>query len=247
MKHGSFFTGIGGFDLAAQWMDWENIFHCEVDEYKRAVLKKNFPGVTSYDDIKNFDGTKYKNKIDILSGGFPCQDISLANTSKKGVRGITGQRSGLWMEYARVIREIEPGIIVFENSPALLFRGFEHVLCDLSKIGYNVEWRCFTAEEFGYPHKRERLYGVAYSVCGRWNDIIENGGCLQKVYSKLSPRKSPILFPLKRFNGQSSYEDVRMDDGFSKELDKKIIHGFGNAIVPEIAYQIFKTIKLYSK
>ncbi|RRO19672.1 DNA cytosine methyltransferase [Flavobacteriaceae bacterium 14752] len=244
MTHGSLFSGIGGFDLASKQVGFKNIFHCEIIEYKRKTLIKNFPNTKTYADIQNFEGQKYKDKIDILSGGFPCQDVSIAQQSKKiNQRDISGKRTGLWQEYARVIREIEPGIVIFENSPMLLIRGFEKVLCDFHKLGYDVEWRCFFASDFGYPHFRKRLYGVAYSRCKRWKNTIKKGGVLQKVLPKKTPRQIPLSIPIKRFNGNSSYEDVRMDDGFSKELDKNFIHGFGNAVIPEIPYQIFYKLK----
>ena len=249
MTHGSLFSGIGGFDLAAEWVGWENMFHCEFEEYKRKQLEFNFPNSESYGDIRDFSGTKYKNKINIISGGFPCQDVSIAQQSKKlgGAKGIKGERSGLWSEYARLIWEIKPGIIVFENSPMLLIRGFERVLCDLHELGYNVEWRCFFASDFGYPHFRKRLFGIAYSREQRWKNIIKGGGILQKVLPKRAPRQVPVSISLERFNSGSSYADVRMDDGFPKELDKTVIHGFGNAVIPEIPYQIFKAINQYNK
>lgn len=247
MKHISLFTGIGGFDLAAEWMGWENVAHCEIEEYKRLKLKDNFPNAESYSNIQDFDGKKYRGKIDIVSGGFPCQDISIANQSKKtdGAQGIKGKRSSLWKEYARLVREIRPGAIVFENSPMLLNRGFEQVLCDLSELGYDVEWRLFYATQFGFPHLRERLFGAAYSKCERWKDCVEKGGILQKVLPQQTPRQSPVPISLERFNSKSSYENVRMDDGFPEELDKELIHGFGNAVIPQIAYSIFKEIENY--
>lgn len=152
-SHGSLFSGIGGFDLAAEQTGLKNIFHCEFKEYKRKQLSINFPQSESYGDIRNFDGTKYKNRVDILSGGFPCQDVSIAQQSKKlgGAQGIKGERTGLWKEYARIVREIRPKAIIFENSSMLLIRGFESVLCDLHELGYDVEWKCFFASDFGYP------------------------------------------------------------------------------------------------
>lgn len=247
LTHGSLFSGIGGFDLAAEWAGLENIFHCEWIENKRTILKKHFPNTNSYADIREFDGTKYKGKINIISGGFPCQDISIANQSSKtnGAQGIKGERSGLWKEYARIIREIEPGIIIFENSPMLLTRGFEVVLCDLSELGYDVEWRLFYATQFGFPHKRERIYGVAYARGQRWKNIVENGGILHKILPKRTSRQKPVSIPIKRFNSRSSYKDVRMDDGFPRELDKDRIHGLGNAIIPQIAFEIFKAVTLH--
>jgi DNA (cytosine-5)-methyltransferase 1 len=244
MNHGSFFSGIGGFDLAAEEAGFKNIFHCEIEEDKRETLKRNFKNVLSYGDIREFEGQKYRDKIDVLSGGFPCQDISIAQTSIKlgGAQGIKGERSGLWKEYARVLGEIRPGAVVFENSPMLLIRGFEQVLCDFSKLGYDAEWRCFYASDFGLPHFRKRLYGVAYSKCKRWKNNNEKGGILQKILSTRSSRQKPVPISIERFNRNSSYADVRMDDGFSKELDKRLIHGFGNTIVPDIALQIFKNL-----
>lgn len=247
MKHGSLFSGIGGFDLAAERAGLTNVFHCEWIPSKQEILKRNFPKSISYGDIQHFNGKSYKESIDILSGGFPCQDISIANQSKNqgGGKNIKGERSGLWKEYARLVGEIRPGIIVFENSPMLLSRGFEVVLCDLSKLGYDVEWRLFYASQFGFPHRRERLYGVAYAIEQRWKNIINEGGILQKIFPERASRQKPVSIPVKRFHSKSSYADVRMDDGFSKELDKEVIHGFGNAVVPEIPYQIFKAIQEY--
>jgi len=243
MTHGSLFSGIGGFDLAAERIGWVNAFHCEWIESKKEHLKRKFPNSDSYGDIQEFNGTKYHGKIDIISGGFPCQDISIANQSTKTTTGIKGERSGLWSHYARIVGEIEPGIIIFENSPMLLTRGFEHVLCDLSKLGYDAEWRLFYATQFGLPHLRSRIYGLAYSRKQRWKNCLNEGGILQKILPQRSSRQVPVSIPLKRFNSKSSYADVRMDDGFSKELDKEVIHGFGNAVIPEIPFQIFKAIE----
>ncbi len=244
--HGSLFSGIGGFDLAAERAGFKNIFHCEIESYKRKTLNKQFPNSKSYADIRDFDGSIYKNRIGILSGGFPCQDISIANQSNKSANsGINGERSGLWREYARILGQIRPPFIIFENSPMLLVRGFEHVLCDLSKLGYNAEWRCFYASDFGYPHFRKRLYGVAYSCELRRENNFIKGGILQKILPEKPSRQNPISMPAKRFDRNSDYENVRMDDGFSKELDKKLIHGFGNAVIPEIPFKIFKELLLW--
>lgn len=245
MKHGSLFTGIGGFDLAAKWMGWNNVFHCEIEEDKREVLKKNFPNSKSYASITEFDATQYRGEIDIISGGFPCQDISIANQSIKtgGAVGIKGERSGLWKHYARIIREVRPQIIIFENSSMLLNRGLEIVLCDLHELRYDAEWRLFYATQFGFPHLRERLYGVAYARGFGWENHLKAGGILQKILPERTPRQKPVSIPLKRFNSKSSYADVRMDDGFSSELDKRVIHGYGNAVVPQIPFAIFKAIQ----
>lgn len=145
----SLFSGIGGFDLAAEWMGWTNVAHCEWNAFGQRVLNYYWPNAISYHDITKTDFTIHRGAIDIVTGGFPCQDISAANFNAEG---ITGSRSGLWSEYARCIQQVRPNYVLIENSPQLLRKGFEKVLFDLSEIGYNAEWECFTAKAFGLPH-----------------------------------------------------------------------------------------------
>lgn len=156
MTHGSLFSGIGGFETGAEWVGIETLWNCEIEPFQRSILKKHFPNTKQYEDIKELSNPGY---VDIISGGFPCQDISIAG---KGV-GITGSRSGLWSEMHRVIREVRPRYVIIENSPMLLVRGFERVLCDLSKTGYDAEWQCLSNAAFGFDHHRERVYVIAYS------------------------------------------------------------------------------------
>ncbi len=132
MTHGSLFSGIGGFEQAAQWVGIHTLWSCEIASYPRRILEKVFPKTTKHEDIKQLSNPGY---VDVISGGFPCQDISLAG----GGVGIYGSRSGLWCEMYRIIREVRPRYVIIENSTALLFRGFERVLCDLSEIGYDAE------------------------------------------------------------------------------------------------------------
>lgn len=240
MTHGSLFSGIGGFDLAAEWVGWENIFQVEWDSYCQKVLAKNFPNVKRYGDIREFDGTKYQGLIDIISGGFPCQDISVSGLGE----GIYGARSGLWLHYNRVIKEIHPEYIIIENSPQLLRKGFEKILCDLSESGYNAEWQCFCASDFGHPHERERLFIVAYTTTQRRGGILH---LLKRSIIKKNKKTNPLdssCHPFLRFEqGHSEPPVFRMDDGLSKRLDViNRLGGCGNAIVPQIAYEIFKTI-----
>lgn len=243
--HLSLFTGIGGFDLAAEVAGIPTVAHVEFDESKRELLKIRFPNAESHGRIEDFDGRKFRGSVNLISGGFPCQDISIAQTSKKngGAQGIKGARSGLWSHYARIVGEVMPGIIVFENSSMLLSRGFEHVLCDLSKLGYDAEWRLFYASQFGFPHQRERLYTVAYAKCQRWHKNLEEGGILQKILPKQTSGQDSISMPSQRFNRFSNFDAVRMDDGFPSQLDGQRIHGLGNAIIPQIAIEIFEQLK----
>ena len=157
------FSGIGGFALAAKWV-WEDeldiVGFCEIEKYAQKILSKNFPGVPIYEDITKLNGKDFKN-IDLITGGFPCQDISVAG---KGA-GLEGARSGLWTEMHRIISEVRPRFALIENVPMLIHRGLERVLCDLAEIGYDCEWQIIGADDVGAWHRRKRIWIVAYSQC----------------------------------------------------------------------------------
>lgn len=246
----SLFAGIGGFELASERQGIETKWNCEIEEKNRAVLKKHFPLVKQYDDIKT---VKNPEKVNIITGGFPCQDISIANVSNKKIWkngkciGIKGERSGLWNEMFRVIREVKPEYIIIENSPMLLIRGFDKVLSDLTKAGYVCEWQCLQATQFGYNHKRERLFAIAYTKQIRRKNTTTVFKELSKVLYEQSPRQIPVSIPLKRFKWSSSYEHVRMDDGFSTQLDVTRIEQCGNAVVVDIACYLLECIKIHYK
>lgn len=137
MRHASLFSGIGGFDLAAQWMGWENVFQVEINNWAQRILEKNFPQTKRYGDIKEFDGRLYRGAVDIISGGFPCQPYSYSGSKK----GDMDERH-LWPEMLRIIREIQPHFVVGENVHGLLnwSKGvvFERVQTDLENSGYQV-------------------------------------------------------------------------------------------------------------
>ena len=162
MTHGSLFSGIGGFDLAAEWMGWENIFHCECDPFCQKVLKHHFPNSKLYEDIKTFKATKYRGRIDILTGGFPCQPFSNA-----GLRKGTEDERNLWGEMLRIIREVSPRYVVGENVRGLLnWSGgvqFEQVCADLETEGYEVTPYLLPACGKNAPHRRDRIWFVAHS------------------------------------------------------------------------------------
>jgi len=162
MKHGSLFSGIGGFDLAAEWMGWENIFHCEWNEFGQKVLKHYWPKSISYGDITKTDFTIYRGRIDILTGGFPCQPYSTAGKR----RGKADDRH-LWPEMLRAIREIQPRWIVGENVRGLTnWNGgmvFDEVQADLETEGYEVLPFLLPACAVNAPHRRDRIWFVAHS------------------------------------------------------------------------------------
>ena len=160
MKHGSLFSGIGGFDLAAEWMGWENVFHCEWNEFGQKVLHHYWPNAESFDDITKTDFTKYANQIDILTGGFPCQPYSQA-----GKRQGKEDERHLWPQMLRAIREIKPKYIVGENVFGLLnWNGgmvFDEVHSDLEFEGYEVQAVVIPAAAVNAPHGRDRVWFVA--------------------------------------------------------------------------------------
>ena len=163
------FSGIGGFALAGQWVwgdDHEIVGFCEIDKYCHKVLNKNFPGVPIYEDIQKLNGKDFKN-IDLITGGFPCQDLSVAGRGKGLIDEETGEktRSGLWFEMLRIISEVRPRFALIENVPMLTIRGGTRVIADLTKIGYDAEWTIIGADDVGAWHKRKRIWIVSYPRC----------------------------------------------------------------------------------
>ena len=161
MRHGSLFSGIGGFDLAAEWMGWENVFHCERDEFCSRVLKYHFPRSISYGDIKQTDFSVHRGEIDIISGGFPCQPYSGA-----GKRLGKEDDRHLWPEMLRAIREIAPRFVVGENVRGLLnWNGgvvLDEIYADLEAEGYEVGTFVLPAVGINAPHRRERVWIIAH-------------------------------------------------------------------------------------
>ncbi len=162
MRHGSLFSGIGGFDLAAHWAGWENIFHCEWNTFGQRVLKYYWPNAITYNDIKLTDFTIHRGTIDILSGGFPCQPYSVA-----GKRLGKEDDRHLWPEMLRAIREIQPSYVVGENVRGLTnWNGglvFDEVQADLENEGYEVTPFLLPACAVNAPHRRDRIWFIAYS------------------------------------------------------------------------------------
>lgn len=162
MRHGSLFSGIGGFDLAAEWMGWDNVFHCEWAEFPRKILKHYWPNADSYGDITKTDFNVYRGTIDILTGGFPCQPYSQAGKRK----GKDDDRH-LWPHMLRAIREIKPRWVVGENVFGLTnWNGgvvLEEVCAELEAEGYSVQPFIIPAAAVGAPHRRDRVWFVAYA------------------------------------------------------------------------------------
>jgi len=172
------FSGIGGFSLGLERTGgFETVAFCEIDKKARLVLKKHWPNAPIFEDVTALTADQIHDKIDIIVGGFPCQDISVAG---KGV-GLAGARSGLWYEYHRLIKEIRPSWVVIENVSALRSRGLDAVLWSLAEIGYDAEWHCIPASAVGAPHRRDRIWIVAYPCGGQRSTRPEKQGVLQSL------------------------------------------------------------------
>lgn len=247
MKHGSLFSGIGGFDLAAEWAGWENMFHCEWNEFGQRVLNYYWPKAKSYGDITKTDFTIWRGRIDVLTGGFPCQDASIAKQDGNGQKGLSGKRTGLFYEMCRAIDEIRPKYIVAENVANILKinkgQDFSAILTELSGLGYNAEWRVCRASEIGAPHQRARLYLVAYPDSIR---LYES----QSFFSYVGEEKTSVSWEfvgttIQTLRGgmwKSKPPVLCLDDGLSSKLYQESIKAYGNAIVPRIAFNIYKSI-----
>jgi len=168
------FAGIGGFSLGLERTGgFETVAFCEIEKYPQQVLAKHWPGVPIYDDVRELTAERLAGDgigVDVITGGFPCQDISAAG-NQAGVGD--GTRSGLWSECARLLGELRPQYAIFENVTALLSgnRGqwFEQVLWDISQVGYDAEWHCIPASELGAHHHRDRVWIIAYPR--HWSEL----------------------------------------------------------------------------
>lgn len=294
MKHGSLFSGIGGFDLAAEWMGWENVFHCEWNPFGQKILKHYWPNSISYADITKTDFTVHKGTIDIITGGFPCQPYSTA-----GKRLGKADERHLFPEMLRCIKEIQPRWIVGENVRGLVsWNGgmvFNEVYDDLEREGYEVTSFLIPAASVNAPHRRDRIWFVAHANNKRRSDgfgqVQDEDGKISEWYNHAEScntnsfnvtNANGIRYECrskgdfttkksqsndKQFEGpnklyQSNFEMFPIvppicdgNDGISNGLDgitfskwrRESIKGGGNAIVPQVVFQIFKTIEQFEK
>lgn len=293
MTHGSLFSGIGGFDLAAEWMGWQNVFHCEWNEFGQKVLKYYWPNAISYNDITKTDFTIHRGRIDILTGGFPCQPYSMA-----GKRLGKEDDRHLWPEMLRAIREISPRWIVGENVHGIInWSGglvFEEVQTDLEAQGYEVQSYVLPAAGVqNAPHRRDRVWFVAHAnheKCNRGSSFGErkretreqrgngifctitrscqigtatNADCIGSIlWNCEKKREIRQRFKSETFYSTQKWETFPTvtpvcngDDGISERLDsitfskwrQESIKAGGNAVVPQVVLQIFRTIEEYEK
>lgn len=301
MTHGSLFSGIGGFDLAAERMGWQNIFHCEIEPSPRKVLNYYWPNAISYHDIKQTDFTVHRGAIDILTGGFPCQPYSTA-----GLRKGKEDDRHLWPQMLRAIREIQPRWVVGENVRGLTnWNGgmvFDEVQADLEAEGYEVTPFLLPACGVNAPHRRDRIWFVAYNngkfdgrkgrqkvtnnnqweaveyeqerreVWDRHSSVSAGGAtpdsdsnqrperwmqsseqqeteryissCNAQIYWRIDWQNFPTQSPV---CGRNDGLPDRLDGITFSKWRNESIKGYGNAVVPQVVYQIFKAIELYER
>lgn len=254
------FAGAGGGILGGKLLGWRTVCAVELDTYAASVLvaRQNDGSLEPFpiwDDVRTFSGHLWRGRVDIISGGFPCQDISIAGRGK----GINGERSGLWREMARIICEVRPQFVFVENSPALVFRGLDTVLGDLASLGYDARWGVLGAIHAGAPHRRERLWIVANSDSQRKlqsrggqqkkRERVGNGG-ENVANSNGSQRKrggAPVGIPAKHANaggtGWWASEPAvgRMAHGVAHRVGQ--LRALGNGQVPSVAALAWHTLR----
>ncbi len=227
LTHGSLFSGVGGFELGAEWSSINTLWNCEIEEFNRKQLKKLFSNAKQYQDITTMS---YPEAVDIISGGFPCQNISLA-ASKNRV-GVDGDKSGLWREMLRICQEVKPKYIIIENSHTILTKGFNIILSEFAKIGYDAEWQILQGFQFGIPQRRRRLYAIFYSTS--IGDRMEE----RQIFSGWNK----LIYPAWRDTEPKIY-------GVSDVIPDRVAkhRALGNAVQPLITHYLFECIKQYHK
>jgi len=207
MNELALFAGAGGGILGGMLRGWRTVAAVEIEDYPRRVLLQRqadglLPRFPIWDDVRTFDGTEWRGKVDIITGGFPCQDISCAG---KGA-GIDGERSGMWGHMARIVGEVRPEYVFVENSPMLVGRGLARVIGDLTEMGYDAKWGIVGAHHVAAPHKRDRIW------------IMANTKKLQRNGSKDNARELPQSKPISQSRNNGRKVDVA--DTFSKRLER---------------------------
>jgi len=234
MNFGSLFSGIGGLDLGLERAGMRCRWQVEIDPYARSVLKKHWPEVKRYDDITRLDGNDLE-PVDLICGGFPCQDLSFAGYG----RGLDGERSGLWNDFARIIRVVRPRFVLVENVAALLQRGLGNILRTLSDCGFNAEWSTVSACAMGATHMRQRLFIVAYS-----NGLNGRSRLRDSAPRQIWEVSTVDSFARARASAKTRLENPSELYGSAYEssagLDRN--RGIGNAVYPDVAEWIARRI-----
>ena len=263
MRELALFSGAGGGILGGVLLGWRTVCAVEINAYcaRRLMQRQNeghLPPFPIWDDVCSFDGHPWRGVVDVVSGGFPCQDISVANANGDG---IDGEKSGLWLEFARIVREVRPRYVLVENSPNLTVRGLGRVLGDLAEVGADARWGVLSAEDFGAWHLRQRLWiaadfdrsrelqpqGCEQEQRGRAVQATpdSSGAGLERRDESASEREA-----LREFAGGAEQKPTWWDDepglvrvvhGVAHRVDR--IRALGNGQVPAVVAGAWETLR----
>jgi len=224
------FSGLGGFSLGLERTGgFDPVAFCEIAPFPRSVLARHWPNVPIFDDIRNLTAARLNAQgiyPNVIVGGFPCQDISTSGSRE----GLNGERSGLWWEFARLIGEIRPRYVILENSPELLDRWLGDILGALASFGLHAEWHCIPASAVGAPHRRDRVWIIAYAPGERQP---RQRGLIQSLNSTPDAYREASGF-VRAVQGGSLPFMCGRHDGVSVRLAADELHALGNAVVPQI-------------
>jgi len=237
------FAGAGGGILGGILLGHTTVCAVEIEPYCRKVLLQRqrdgiLPKFPIWDDVKTFDGKPWRGKVDVVCGGFPCTNISIAGEAWGVAIGIEGEESGLWREMARIICEVRPCFVLIENSPALTFRGGVRILEDLAQMGYDARWGIISAEMCGAPHKRERMWILASDPMQKRLERIgevcpvPKGLWSKRQFEELHEHCSRLALRSGKFS--------RMVDGVASRMDRG--YAIGNGQVPAVAALAWRTL-----
>ena len=237
MNELALFAGAGGGILGGLLLGWRTVCAVEIDSYcRRVLLARQRDGILEpfpiWDDVRTFDGKPWRGSVDVVSGGFPCQDVSAAKANANGGGlGLDGAKSGLWVEMARIIREVEPRGVHVENSPMLTSRGLGRVLGDLAEMGFDARWGVLGAVDAGAPHQRERIWVVAHA----------RGKGLQGIHdARWGERLQSTASTLRRQWSPEPAMD-RVANGVANRMDRT--RAIGNGQVPAVARLAWEILK----
>ncbi|WP_380177751.1 DNA cytosine methyltransferase [Kalamiella sp. sgz302252] len=246
MNELALFAGAGGGILGGNLLGWRTVCAVERDAYAAQVLSQRqndrilrpFP---IWSDVCSFDGKPWRGIVDVVSGGFPCQDISAAGNGA----GIEGARSGLWKQMARIISEVRPAYVLLENSPLLVGRGLAMVIGDFTAMGFDAEWCCISASECGAPHNRDRIWLVAYPE-GQHGEPRDSMVQSENRRASAQPGGLPGLAAPAGWRGGNPWPECqprlcRVADDMAFGVDR--LKALGNGQVPRVAATAFSILK----
>lgn len=236
MNELALFAGAGGGILGSTLLGWRTVCAVEINAFcaRRLIQRQNeghLPPFPVWDDVRTFDGRPWHGLVDVVSGGFPCQDIAAPGCGL----GLDGSRSGLWSEYARILKEVHPRCVFIENSPILRTRGLVRVLKDLAALGYNASWGVFSACSLGFSHSRERMFIVANANGHNGKARLGDGGRIEwdgqtSIFGGGSNEHSNRYFSVRL---EAASLGVGVADGVAHRVDR--VRAIGNGQVPAVA------------